>query len=99
MNRRKAPMAFGKQAACRGLWGLWGEHLHSPANIWSPGADTGISHLRPRRQLHWRRRRVISWNQMRITVQLPEDIAQHSNPGREALEALAVEGYRSGKLT
>jgi predicted HTH domain antitoxin len=36
---------------------------------------------------------------MRITVDLPDDVAQHSNPGREALEALAIEGYRSRKLT
>jgi predicted HTH domain antitoxin len=32
-------------------------------------------------------------------VDLPDDIAGRSNPGREALEALAIEGYRSGKLT
>lgn len=36
---------------------------------------------------------------MQITVELPEDISRHPNPGREALEALAVEGYRSRKLT
>ena len=30
---------------------------------------------------------------------LPEDIALRANPAREALEALAVEGYRSGVLT
>jgi hypothetical protein len=36
---------------------------------------------------------------MQITVELPQDIAQHPNPGREALEALAIEGYRSRKLT
>jgi predicted HTH domain antitoxin len=36
---------------------------------------------------------------MQITVELPEDIARHPDPGREALEALAVEGYRSRKLT
>jgi predicted HTH domain antitoxin len=36
---------------------------------------------------------------MQITVDLPDDIAGHSNPGREALEALASEGYRSGELT
>ena len=36
---------------------------------------------------------------MRITVDLPDDIARHADPGREALEALAIEGYRSGKLT
>lgn len=36
---------------------------------------------------------------MQITVDLPDDIAQHAHPGRDAVEALAVEGYRSGKLT
>jgi predicted HTH domain antitoxin len=36
---------------------------------------------------------------MTITVALPDDITQHADPGREALEALAVEGYRSGTLT
>jgi predicted HTH domain antitoxin len=36
---------------------------------------------------------------MQITVDIPDDIAGHSNPGREVLEALAIEGYRSGKLT
>jgi predicted HTH domain antitoxin len=36
---------------------------------------------------------------MQITVELPDDIAFHSDPGREALEALAIEGYRSEKLT
>ena len=36
---------------------------------------------------------------MQITVQLPDDLAQHANPGREALEALALEGYRSGTLS
>jgi predicted HTH domain antitoxin len=36
---------------------------------------------------------------MQITVQLPDDLAQHSNPGREALEALAIEGYRTGALS
>jgi predicted HTH domain antitoxin len=36
---------------------------------------------------------------MRITVELPDDIARHPDPGREALEALAIEGYRSEKLT
>jgi hypothetical protein len=33
---------------------------------------------------------------MRITVQLPDDLIQHPNPGREALEALSIEGYRVG---
>ena len=36
---------------------------------------------------------------MQITVDLPDDIAQHADPGREALERLAIEGYRSGALT
>ncbi len=36
---------------------------------------------------------------MQITVELPDDIIQHTDPGREALERLAVEGYRTGKLT
>jgi predicted HTH domain antitoxin len=36
---------------------------------------------------------------MQITVVLPEDIAQHADPGREALEALTIEGYRSGTLS
>jgi predicted HTH domain antitoxin len=36
---------------------------------------------------------------MEITVKLPDDLAQHENPGREALEALAIEGYRSGAFS
>jgi hypothetical protein len=36
---------------------------------------------------------------MQITVELPDDISQHTNPGREALERLAIEGYRSGALS
>jgi predicted HTH domain antitoxin len=36
---------------------------------------------------------------MKITVELPDDLAQRPDPGREALEALAIEGYRSGALT
>ncbi len=36
---------------------------------------------------------------MKITLMVPDDIAQHADPGREALEALAIEGYRSGTLT
>jgi len=36
---------------------------------------------------------------MQITVELPEAIARHPDPGREALQALAIEGYRSHKLT
>ena len=36
---------------------------------------------------------------MEITVKLPDDLAEHKNPGREALEALVVEGYRSGTFS
>jgi predicted HTH domain antitoxin len=36
---------------------------------------------------------------MKITVELPDDVAGRPNAGREALEALAIEGYRSGALT
>jgi len=36
---------------------------------------------------------------MQITVQLPDDLSQQSNPGRVALEALAIEGYRAGTLS
>ena len=36
---------------------------------------------------------------MKITIDLPDDVAQRPDPGREALEVLAVEGYRSGALT
>lgn len=36
---------------------------------------------------------------MQITVQLPDDLAQHADPAREALEAFALEGYRTGTLT
>jgi predicted HTH domain antitoxin len=36
---------------------------------------------------------------MEITVKLPDDLAQHQNPGREALEALVLEGYRSGAFS
>jgi predicted HTH domain antitoxin len=36
---------------------------------------------------------------MKITVELPDDVAQRPDPGREALEALALEGYRSGALS
>jgi predicted HTH domain antitoxin len=43
--------------------------------------------------------KVIHPERMQITVDLSDDIARHSDPGREALEALAIEGYRSGTLT
>ena len=36
---------------------------------------------------------------MQITVQLPDDLAEHENPGLEALEALVAEGYRNGSLS
>jgi predicted HTH domain antitoxin len=36
---------------------------------------------------------------VKITVELPDDVARRPDPGREALEALAIEGYRSGALT
>jgi predicted HTH domain antitoxin len=36
---------------------------------------------------------------MQITLQLPDDLSQHADPGREALEALAIEGYRAGALS
>ena len=32
-------------------------------------------------------------------VELPDDVARHADPGREALEALAIEGYRTGALS
>jgi predicted HTH domain antitoxin len=34
-----------------------------------------------------------------ITVDLPNELAQRPDPAREALEALAIAGYRTGKLT
>jgi predicted HTH domain antitoxin len=34
-----------------------------------------------------------------ITVELPNDFAQRPDPAREAVEALAIAGYQSGKLT
>lgn len=36
---------------------------------------------------------------MQVTVHLPDDLARHADPVREALEAFAIEGYRSGALT
>lgn len=36
---------------------------------------------------------------MQITVDLPNDLTQHPDPAREALEAVAIAGYRSGNLT
>ena len=36
---------------------------------------------------------------MEITVRLPDDLTQQPDPGRAALEALAIEGYRSEVLS
>jgi len=36
---------------------------------------------------------------MEITVRLPDDVIQQADPGRVALEALAIEGYRTEALT
>jgi hypothetical protein len=36
---------------------------------------------------------------MQITVQIPDDLANQPNPARAALEAFAIEGYRSGALS
>jgi predicted HTH domain antitoxin len=36
---------------------------------------------------------------VQINVQLPDDLGQHADPAREALEAFAIEGYRSGVFT
>ncbi len=36
---------------------------------------------------------------MRITVQLPDNLAQRPDAARAALEAFAIEGYRSGALS
>jgi predicted HTH domain antitoxin len=41
----------------------------------------------------------VSLNGMKITVELPDDLVLRPDPGREALEALAIEGYRSAALT
>ena len=36
---------------------------------------------------------------MTITVELPDDIARHPEPGRSALEALVIDGYRTDTLS
>jgi predicted HTH domain antitoxin len=36
---------------------------------------------------------------MEITVELPNDLTERPDPAREALEAVAIAGYRSGNLT
>lgn len=35
---------------------------------------------------------------MKITVELPDDLVLRPDPGREALEAVAIAGYRSAAL-
>jgi predicted HTH domain antitoxin len=32
-------------------------------------------------------------------VELPDDVVRHPDPGREVLEALVIEGYRTGALS
>lgn len=36
---------------------------------------------------------------MTLTVELPDDLAQHPDSGREALEQLAIEAYRTESMT
>jgi predicted HTH domain antitoxin len=36
---------------------------------------------------------------MEITVHLPDDFTKQPDPGRTALESLAVEGYKTGALS
>jgi predicted HTH domain antitoxin len=36
---------------------------------------------------------------VQITVELPNDLTQHPDPASEALEAVAIAGYRSGNFT
>jgi len=36
---------------------------------------------------------------MKIVVELSDDLEQHADPAREALETLSIEGYRFGALT
>jgi predicted HTH domain antitoxin len=36
---------------------------------------------------------------MEITVHLPDDFTKQPEPGRAALESLAIEGYRTGALS
>jgi hypothetical protein len=36
---------------------------------------------------------------MLITVEIPDDLSQYADPAREALEAFAIAGYKSGALT
>ena len=36
---------------------------------------------------------------VQITIELPSDLTQHADPAREAVEAVAIAGYRAGSLT
>ncbi len=36
---------------------------------------------------------------MQILVELPDDLASRAQPARDALEAVAIAGYRSGAFT
>ncbi len=36
---------------------------------------------------------------MKIMVEFPNELTHRPNPAREVVEALAIAGYRSGKLT
>ncbi len=36
---------------------------------------------------------------MQVTVQLPDDLARHPEAVREAVEAFAIEGFRSGAFS
>jgi predicted HTH domain antitoxin len=36
---------------------------------------------------------------MTLTIELPNDLAKHENATREALEAIAVEAYRTDAMT
>ena len=36
---------------------------------------------------------------MEITVQLPDDLLKRADPQREAVEAVAIAGYKAGVLT
>lgn len=47
----------------------------------------------------WRLREEAYNAGMEITVKLPDDLAKHPNAGREALEALVIEGYRAGAFS
>lgn len=36
---------------------------------------------------------------MQITLELPDDLSEHPDPAREALETLAIGAFRSGALS